>query len=140
MVLHSITARFSITPSHFTISLSNICHMTSRKLRLPQCIMGDDLHTVLAPVFVHTYCKMETTGMWGLTLVITYIKRYQMFSNLSLFCRNRYKIQFRKLSKLNLSFIHVKNHPKYACMISPDVVTFVKNRGVVHLHFIFTVL
>jgi hypothetical protein len=23
---------------------SNICHVTTRKLRLPQCIMGDDLH------------------------------------------------------------------------------------------------
>jgi hypothetical protein len=23
---------------------SNICHVTSRKVRLPQCIMGDDLH------------------------------------------------------------------------------------------------
>jgi hypothetical protein len=22
----------------------NICHVTTRKLRLPQCIMGDDLH------------------------------------------------------------------------------------------------
>ena len=46
VVLHSITARFSLTPSHFAISLSlsNICHVTSRKLRLPQCIMGDDLH------------------------------------------------------------------------------------------------
>jgi hypothetical protein len=44
--LHSITARFYLRPSHFVISLSfsNICHVTSRKLRLPQCIMGDDLH------------------------------------------------------------------------------------------------
>ena len=46
VVLHSITARFSLRPSHFAISLSlsNICHVTLRKLRLPQCIMGDDLH------------------------------------------------------------------------------------------------
>ena len=44
--LYIITARFSLTPSHFAISLSlsNICHVTSRKLRLPQCIMVDDLH------------------------------------------------------------------------------------------------
>jgi hypothetical protein len=28
---------------HFDF-FSNICHVTSRKLRLPQCIMGDDLH------------------------------------------------------------------------------------------------
>ena len=42
--VHSITARFSLTPSHFALSLSNFCHVTSRKLRLPQCIMGDDLH------------------------------------------------------------------------------------------------
>ena len=36
----------SLTLSDFAISLSlsNICHGTSRKLRLPQCIMGDDLH------------------------------------------------------------------------------------------------
>jgi hypothetical protein len=35
-----------------------------------------------------------------------------------------------------LSFIHFKNHPKYACTISLDVITFVKNRGLVRLHFI----
>jgi hypothetical protein len=42
----SITARFCLRPYHFAIwlPLSNICHVTSRKLRLPQCIMGDDLH------------------------------------------------------------------------------------------------
>jgi hypothetical protein len=40
-----------------------------------------------------------------------------MFSNLSLFWRNRYKLQFRKLSIYNLSFIHFKYHPKYACAI-----------------------
>ena len=46
--------------------------------------------TVLAPVFAHTYCtcqkckiigkvKMETTGMWGLTLIILkYIKCFQI--------------------------------------------------------------
>ena len=28
---------------HFDFFL-NICHLTSRELRLPQCIMGDDLH------------------------------------------------------------------------------------------------
>ena len=46
VVLHSITARFCLRPYHFAIwlSFSNICHVTSRKLRLPQCIMGDDLH------------------------------------------------------------------------------------------------
>ena len=45
-MLHSSTARFSHRPSHFAISVSfsTICHVTSRKLRLPQCIMGDDLH------------------------------------------------------------------------------------------------
>ena len=45
-MLHSITAQFCLRPYHFAIwlSLSNICHVTSRKLRLPQCIMGDDLH------------------------------------------------------------------------------------------------
>ena len=30
--------------SFWTLSFWNICHVTSRKLRLPQCIMGDDLH------------------------------------------------------------------------------------------------
>ena len=48
VVLHSSTARFSHTcrPYHFVISVSfsTICHVTSRKLWLPQCIMGDDLH------------------------------------------------------------------------------------------------
>jgi hypothetical protein len=28
----------------FDFHFSNICHVTTRKLRLPQCIMGDDLH------------------------------------------------------------------------------------------------
>ena len=28
----------------FVFHFSNICHVTTRKLRLPQCIMGDDLH------------------------------------------------------------------------------------------------
>ena len=32
-----------IIPS-FDFHFSNICHVTTRKLRLPQCIMGDDLH------------------------------------------------------------------------------------------------
>jgi hypothetical protein len=27
-----------------SVIFSNICHVTTRKLRLPQCIMGDDLH------------------------------------------------------------------------------------------------
>jgi hypothetical protein len=27
-----------------SVYFSTICHVTSRKLRLPQCIMGDDLH------------------------------------------------------------------------------------------------
>ena len=46
VVLNSITARFSLRPYDFVIShpFWNICHVTSRKLRLPQCIMGDDLH------------------------------------------------------------------------------------------------
>ena len=46
VVLLSITARFSLRPYHFAIwlSFSNICHMSSRKLWLLQCIMGDDLH------------------------------------------------------------------------------------------------
>ena len=46
VVVHSITARFCLRPYRFAIwlSFSNICHMTSKKLRLPQCIMGDDLH------------------------------------------------------------------------------------------------
>jgi hypothetical protein len=40
------TARFSHRPYHFAMSVyfSTICHVTSRKLRLPQCIMGDDLY------------------------------------------------------------------------------------------------
>jgi hypothetical protein len=44
--VHSITARFSLRPYDFVIShpFWNICHVTSRKLRLTQCIMGDDLH------------------------------------------------------------------------------------------------
>ena len=46
VVLHSITTQFCLRPYHFVIwlSFSNICHVTSRKLRLLQCIMGDDLH------------------------------------------------------------------------------------------------
>jgi hypothetical protein len=37
---------FPLDPMIFVISYPfwNICHVTSRKLRLPQCIMGDDLH------------------------------------------------------------------------------------------------
>jgi hypothetical protein len=37
---------FSLRPCEFVIShpFWNICHVTSRKLRLLQCIMGDDLH------------------------------------------------------------------------------------------------
>jgi hypothetical protein len=30
--------------SPFDLHFSNFCHVTTRKLRLPQCIMGDDLH------------------------------------------------------------------------------------------------
>ena len=46
MVLHLITAQFCLRLYHFAIWLtfSNICHMISIKLRLPQCIMEDDLH------------------------------------------------------------------------------------------------
>ena len=46
VVLHSITARFSLRPYYFVIShpFWNICHVTSRKLRLPQYIMRDYLH------------------------------------------------------------------------------------------------
>ena len=46
VVLHSITTRFCLRPYHFAIwlSFSNIFHMISNKLRLPQCIMDDDLH------------------------------------------------------------------------------------------------
>ena len=46
VVLHSITARFCLRSYDFDICLPffNICHVTTRKLRLPQCIMGDDLH------------------------------------------------------------------------------------------------
>jgi hypothetical protein len=46
VALHSITARFTLRPYDFVIShpFWNICYVTSRKLRLPQCIMGDDLH------------------------------------------------------------------------------------------------
>ena len=46
VALHSITARFTLRPYDFVIThpFWNICHVTSRKLRLPQCIMGDDLH------------------------------------------------------------------------------------------------
>ena len=42
VVLHSITARFCLRPYHFAIwlSFSNFCHVTSRKLWLPQCNMG----------------------------------------------------------------------------------------------------
>jgi len=45
VVLHLITARFCLRRYHFVIwlSFSNICHVTSGKLLLPQCIMGDDL-------------------------------------------------------------------------------------------------
>ena len=37
---------FALDPmiSTFVFHFSNICHVTTRKLRLPQCIMGDDLH------------------------------------------------------------------------------------------------
>jgi len=34
-----------------------------------------------------------------------------------------------------MTFIHFKNHPKYACAISPDIATFVKNRGLVCFHW-----
>ena len=47
-------ARFSLRPYDFVIShpFWNICHMTSRKLRLPQCIMGDDLHITNKQIFL----------------------------------------------------------------------------------------
>jgi hypothetical protein len=38
--------KFALDPMipPFVFHFSNICHMTTRKPRLPQCIMGDDLH------------------------------------------------------------------------------------------------
>jgi hypothetical protein len=36
---------FPLFGQGFDFHFSNICHVTTRKLRLPQCIMGDDLHT-----------------------------------------------------------------------------------------------
>ena len=61
VVLHSITARSSLRPYYFAISLSfsNICHVTSRKLRLPQCIMGDELHIWS---YLVQKCKMRGGG------------------------------------------------------------------------------
>ena len=61
MVLHSITTRSSLRPYYFAISLSfsNICHVTSRKLRLPQCIMGDELHIWS---YLVQKCKMRGGG------------------------------------------------------------------------------
>jgi hypothetical protein len=46
VICNSLRKRFSLRPYDFVIShpFWNICHVTSRKLRLPQCIMGDDLH------------------------------------------------------------------------------------------------
>ena len=37
---------FSLDPMipPFVFHFSNICHVTTRKPRLPQCIMGDDVH------------------------------------------------------------------------------------------------
>jgi hypothetical protein len=61
VVLHSITARSFLRPYYFAISLSfsNICHVTSRKLRLPQCIMGDELHIWS---YLVQKCKMRGGG------------------------------------------------------------------------------
>ena len=44
VTLHYST--ISLRPYDFVIShpFWNICHVTSRKLQVPQCIMGDDLH------------------------------------------------------------------------------------------------
>jgi hypothetical protein len=70
-MLHSSTARFSHRPYHFAISVSfsTICHVTSRKLRLPQCIMVDDLHIDL------TLSKMRggernTCSFWSLWVTL----------------------------------------------------------------------
>jgi hypothetical protein len=41
-LLHDFAFDLIIPP--FDFHFSNICHVTTRKLRLPQCIMGDDLH------------------------------------------------------------------------------------------------
>jgi hypothetical protein len=42
---HNFVLDPMISSFHFHFDFfSNICHVTSRKLRLPQCIMGDDLH------------------------------------------------------------------------------------------------
>jgi hypothetical protein len=62
VVLHSITARFYLRPSHFVISLSfsNICHVTLRKLRLPLFIMGDDLH-IKNCTYLAIYIKLGPT-------------------------------------------------------------------------------
>jgi hypothetical protein len=58
VVLYSITARFSLRPSHFAIwlSFSNICYMTSRKLRLPQCIWKEKIQWQCYPWASETGC------------------------------------------------------------------------------------
>jgi hypothetical protein len=46
-VIHSpLQHDFALEPmiSTFVFHFSNICHVTTRKPRLPQCIMGDNLH------------------------------------------------------------------------------------------------
>ena len=75
--------------------------------------------TVLAPVFAHSVilhirilhvkCKIIGKGKMETTIAVrinsNYIKRYKMFSNLSLFWRNRYKLQKTKTFKIK-SFLY----------------------------------
>jgi hypothetical protein len=74
--------------------------------------------------------------MWVLTIII--LKDIKCFQIWAYFERLGINFNFENFQNKIFPFFHFKNHPKYACTISPDVGTFVKNRGLVCLHFIFT--
>ena len=45
----------------FVFHFSNICHVTTRKPRLPQCIMGDDLHiNKQTNIFIANHTRLLT--------------------------------------------------------------------------------
>jgi hypothetical protein len=98
--------------------------------------------------FAHTYCtcqnckiigkvKIETTGMWGLTLIILkYIKCFQIWAYFEGIGINFNFENFQ--NKIFPLFIFRTIQSMYACTISPDAATFVKIGGLVCLHFAFT--
>jgi hypothetical protein len=62
--------------------------------------------------------KMETTAMWVLTIII--LKDIKCFQIWAYFERLGINFNFENFQNKIFPFFHFKNHPKYACTISPD--------------------